>query len=546
MRFQILGPLRLWRDGVELDSGPPQQASLLALLLARAGKPVSTTELIDLIWGDGAPSSALNIIHKYVGTLRRLLEPTLLGREAGSYLLRQGNGYLFAARDGELDLSRFRALVTAGSKLDHFVEGLRLWHGSTAEAVPAAPIHAALDNEFYDACCASAELAVRLGQPARVLAPLRLAAAMAPLHESVQASLVSVLAADGQQSEALSVFRSVRHRLAEDLGVEPGPALRDVRRRVLPATRRPAQLPPDLPVFVGRDDELARLTRLLHTPRTSPLIVALHGMAGVGKSALAARFAHHVAAEFLDGQLYLDLKERTALLGGSTGAYRTLTAGKRILVLLDNVEDTAQVRPLLPNSAGCLVLVTSRAPLVGLAARDGAHLLRVELPDPRSARELLRRRLDRQASTPEIDEIAASCDRLPLALASIAGRLNGRPQLPLATVAAELSDDTRRLAAFSAESDPSAAFAESYGRLSPAAARLFRLFSLTSPAGADAETCANVCGVPVPVARAALRELTETALIDEDERGVHSAHVLVRAYSEQLLEAANGPLSLCS
>ncbi|WP_410173472.1 AfsR/SARP family transcriptional regulator, partial [Frankia nepalensis] len=247
LRLRILGPLRIWRDGVELDAGPRQQAYLLALLLVRAGRPISMSELIDLIWGDDVPASALNILQKYIGTLRRLLEPALPARETGSYLQRRGSGYLFASSPGMLDVVSFRELVDeAGTRLaeqrldaafDRYARALELWHGPAGDGLPhgstAVSLFAALNEEFFGACVTAAELAVMRGQAERVLAPLRLAAAMAPLNEAVQASLLASLAAVGRQAEALAVFGTVRARLAEELGVDPGPVLRAAHLRIL-------------------------------------------------------------------------------------------------------------------------------------------------------------------------------------------------------------------------------------------------------------------------------------------------------------------------
>ncbi|MEX5635629.1 ATP-binding protein [Parafrankia sp. FMc2] len=304
LRLQILGPLRLWRGGVELDSGPRQQAYLLALLLARAGRPTSTRELIDLIWDDGVPASARNILQKYVGALRRLLEPTLPARGTGTYLQRRGSGYLFAAAPGMLDVVTFRELVQAAEAcltrqrvdeaLDCYVQALELWHGPVGDGLAhgstTISIFAALNDEFLDACVAAAELAVPRGRPERVLPPLRLAAWMAPLHEAVQASLVFTLAAAGQQADALSVFGTVRARLADELGIDPGPALRAAHLRVLgqpPASAAgpaetaetaetatigaeegsPAGTADELPVLAGRAGEEAPCAQ----PRASSL-----------------------------------------------------------------------------------------------------------------------------------------------------------------------------------------------------------------------------------------------------------------------------------
>ncbi|MEW2428742.1 BTAD domain-containing putative transcriptional regulator [Micromonospora sp. NPDC047644] len=615
LHLEILGPLRFWRDGVEVNPGPQQQRLLLALLLARAGRPISTESLIDLIWGGDAPAAARNVIHKYVGALRRLMEPTLSTRDAGSYLRRHGNGYLLTAGTGMVvDLLAFRESTQAArvslsaerreEALDHYVEALQLWRGSPGDALAYCPaatsVFAALDGELVDVCVVAAELAVTLGQPSRVLPALRLATSIAPLHEQVQASLIYTLAAAGQQAEALSVFQTVRARLAEDLGLDPGEGLQEAHRQVLsqavtPAATvglagvpsalartplpRPAQLPPDLPIFVGRTEELATLSEWLGAcdgARTGPLIVALDGMGGVGKSTLATRFAHQVAHRFVDGQLCLDLRGhdgesetvpaaealRSLLssqgvrvssmpetLEALVGTWRSLTAGQRVLILLDNVQDFAQVRPLLPNSAESLVLVTSRKPLVGLAALDGAYLLHLDPPDMPTARALLRRRIERMpnrsaadltAPGDALDEIIELCGRLPLALAILGGRLSARPRLSLPALAAELRDGTQRLASFPGGRgvrDPRAAFAWSYDQLSPEAARLFRLFSAALSPGISAEAGASLAGVPPLVARTLLAELADAALLDEDDRGHFTSHVLVKAYAQELFLA---------
>ena len=306
LRLQILGPLRLWRNGVELDAGPRQQACLLALLFAQEGRPISTAEIIDVIWGEGAPASALNVLHKYIGALRRLVEPTLPARSTGSYLLRRGTGYLFTAGPGELDLVSFREHVLAaesalseqrhGEALDAYVTALGLWTGPAGDGFTQGPaamsIFAGLNGEFFDACTAATELAMSLDRPERVLTPLQLAAAMAPLHEPVQASLVSVLGAAGRQVEALSVFSRVRTRLADDLGFDPGHALESAHRRVLSqsATQvRPASHPEELVAegLVGRAEELAVLWQAVEAAYAGGTGLAIvEGEPGAGKTRL--------------------------------------------------------------------------------------------------------------------------------------------------------------------------------------------------------------------------------------------------------------------
>ncbi|MET8997687.1 BTAD domain-containing putative transcriptional regulator [Amycolatopsis sp. NPDC004169] len=299
--MQILGRVRLWRDGAELAPGPRQQAVLLAVLLARVGQPVSRVELIDLLWGQEAPASALNVIHKYVGSLRRLLEPGLTVRDAGSYLQRRGDGYLFDCGTGELDLVTFRRLVEAGrtaaaggeqeAALDRFAEALALWRGPAADGFGPVPVFVALDREFFDACLVASDLAVRRGRPERVLPALRLAASMAPLDEAVHAALIIGLAAGGHRAEALAVFRTIRARLAEELGIDPGAALRTAQRRALTQTLPTAAADDGgrsaRAGLVGRTAELAVLRESLTTALAGgSAVVVIEGEPGVGKTRL--------------------------------------------------------------------------------------------------------------------------------------------------------------------------------------------------------------------------------------------------------------------
>jgi DNA-binding SARP family transcriptional activator/tetratricopeptide (TPR) repeat protein len=623
VRLQVLGPLRVWRDGLELDTGPRQQRSLLALLLIREGRPISLTDLVGQVWGTDPPVSAVNVVHKYVGALRRLLEPGLPRRSAGSYLLRHGTGYRFTTDPETLDLAMFHRFVDAArdelaeghldGALDRYLDALRLCYGPAGDALAgssaAAAAFASIDNEFFDAAVAAAELSVRAGRPAEVLGPLRTAARMGRLNEPVHACLITTLTAAGQQAEALAHHRMIRDRIAAELGIDPGRELQDAQRQVLtqaavPAVEefpqpqnvaaaapgfrrasfvRPAQLPPDQPLFVGRTIELGVLRDLVigmrDGGRTAAMVIAVDGMEGVGKSTMVTHFAHTIAAEFTDGQLYLDLQGHqgedgsmpagealcTLLygLGGRAsdlpdtfdalvGTYRSVTAGMRILVLLDNVRDPSQVRPLLPNSVDSLVLITSRRPLTGLTASGGVCLFRIETLDLPEARELLEtrlaamrgRRFGDDGDTDTVAAIVECCGRLPLTLAVLAARLGTRPQWSLAEVADELRDGARRLEAFPAAegfSDPRTAFSWSYRQLSPGAARLFRLLSSALSPGVTVEACVSLSGRDCLRTRAELAELAEAALIVTDVHGRYTSHLLVKAYATELFRAAESP-----
>ncbi|GAA2216042.1 hypothetical protein GCM10009850_115110 [Nonomuraea monospora] len=413
LRLQILGPLRLWRDGAELDPGPRQQAYLLALLLAREGQPISASELIDLIWDEGAPASAVNVMHKYVGALRRLLEPALPARGTGSYLQRRGNGYLFVAGSGMLDLATFRESVEAAGAaqaeqqhevaLDCYVQALGLWQGSAGKGLAYGPaamsIFAGLDDEFFATCAAASELALSLGRPERVLPSLQLAASMAPLHEPVQAGLISVLGAAGQQAQALSVFHTVRTRLADELGIDPGPVLRAAHQQVLSKTvappveqaanvapaRTPVQAPQRpagsrqaapaaraVPAaekapasgLVGRSEELAVLRQAAESALAGGSgLVIVEGEPGVGKTRLLEEIAVEadrrgalvVWGRCLEGDgtpsMWPWVQGLGTVLDALPAAAREkwLAAGLGRLV---NPSDDAVAAPALPDSGG--------------------------------------------------------------------------------------------------------------------------------------------------------------------------------------------------
>ncbi|WP_198655346.1 ATP-binding protein [Streptomyces geranii] len=345
-------------------------------------------------------------------------------------------------------------------------------------------------------------------------------------------------------------------------------------------TSSPAQLPPAHAGFSGRTAQLDSLDALLggeadQLPATGAgtvVISAIAGTAGVGKTALAVHWASRVAARFPDGQLYVNLRgfhpsgavmtsaeavrafldafevpaERVpAGAEAQVGLYRSLCAGKRLLVLLDNARDAEQVRPLLPGAPGCLALVTSRNQLTGLVAAEGAHPLRVDLLTMTEARELLTHRLGpaRLAEDPgAVTEIINRCARLPLALSIVAARAATDPHFGLARFAGELraTGAGAGLAPFTdfTDDDPAtdvrAVFSWSYHRLSPAAARLFRLLGLHPGPDITAPAAAGLTGLKPERVRPQLTELTRAHLIDQHAPGRYTLHDLLRAYATEL------------
>ncbi|MFC8429483.1 BTAD domain-containing putative transcriptional regulator [Streptomyces sp. NPDC057253] len=341
--------------------------------------------------------------------------------------------------------------------------------------------------------------------------------------------------------------------------------------------KRPVQLPPDLSMFTGRSAELRRVHALLSPSDDRPntvVISAIGGMAGVGKTSLAVHWAHQIADRFPDGQLYADLRgfDRSGSvadpaevirgfldalgvpahripvgLDAQAALYRTLLAGHRVLVLLDNARDTEQVRPLLPGSAGCLIVVTSRNHLHGLVVADGAHPLSLDLLTAAESREFLVRRLGtrRVAEEPAAaDEIVALCGSLPLTLALVTARAAARPDRSLSSVAGELRETRGSLAAFTHDDgapDPRTAFSWSYDALTPGAARLFRLLALHPGPDASTATAAVLLRLPLKDTRPLLAELVGAHLLTQRSPGRFGSHELLRIYAGELTESYDTP-----
>ncbi|MEU8087103.1 tetratricopeptide repeat protein [Micromonospora sp. NPDC049101] len=366
--------------------------------------------------------------------------------------------------------------------------------------------------------------------------------------------------------------------LARLLGATPAEqgALATARDRIDESRRRaprapdrlvPRQLPADVARLAGRDDELARLDKLATAP-TAVVVAAISGTAGVGKTALAVRWAHRVAERFDDGQLYVNLRgfdpggqalsAATALRGfldalavpaarvpaeldAQAALYRSVLAGRRILIVLDNARDAEQVRPLLPGAPGTLVLVTSRNQLTSLVSLDGAHPLPLGLLTREAANDLLTNRLGAQrvVAEPEAAEaIITACARLPLALSIAAARAQ-QSGFPLATLAGELGTAGQRfgvLDAGDAVGEMRAVFSWSYTSLTAPAAGLFRLLGLHPGPDITVPAAASLAGLTAAAARRLLTELTRANLLTEYRPGRFTAHDLLRAYATELAD----------
>ncbi|MDT0470850.1 BTAD domain-containing putative transcriptional regulator [Streptomyces sp. DSM 41014] len=505
---------------------------------------------------------------------------------------------VFAQRIAEAKRLRADGQLSAAAELLH--AALDGWEGTPLAGLPgplAEVERSRLTEVRLNALESRLDLDLRLGRHHDVVPELVALAADHPLRERPTRLLMLALYRSGRQAEALAVYRRARNTLVAELGVEPGGALRGLQDRILaadpsldlaPAAKaepqavaaapaeplsRPAQLPADLASFTGRAPELAQLRALLPGEGELPATVvinAIAGMAGVGKTALAVHWAHEIAHRFPDGQLYINLRgfdptgatvppeEAVRLfldalgvpsqripsgLDAQAGMYRSLLADRRVLILLDNALDTAQVRPLLPGSPGCMAIVTSRNWLTGLVANDGAHPLTLKPLDAVEAHGFLARRLGEARLVAEpgaTEEIIERCARLPLALAIVAARAAAHPDFPLSAVAEELCDSHDSLDAFAGgdlSTDVRAIFSWSHRALSAPAARLFRLLGLHFGPHVSAPAAAALAGLTVREARVLLGELTHAHLLLEYLPGRYSLHDLLRVYAaERVME----------
>ncbi|HEX6686245.1 MAG TPA: BTAD domain-containing putative transcriptional regulator [Candidatus Limnocylindrales bacterium] len=595
MRIQLLGPVRVWRDDQLFDLGSGAQRAVLGLLALAVGQPLSRAELIDGVWYDRPPPpSAANVIQTYVKHLRKVLEPDRAPRARSAVLRQVGDGYALNVPPDTVDVVRFRQRLDAATaaqregRLDRaaelLAEALGLWQGHPMADVGTLVAHpkvVSLAGERHAALGRYGEVMVAAGRAAEVLPALEEAAATQPLDEAAQARLIRAYQAAGRRWQAFEVFHQVRHRLIEELGVEPGPELSSAHITVLQAESRgprpglaaraaaaPAQLPVDVPGFVARTTELARLDALLDD--SPPAAIAmLSGTAGVGKTALAVRWAHRVADRFPDGQLYANLRGfdatgtlarpaevvRTFLdalgvpasripveLEARTALYRSEMFRRRMLVVLDNARDSAQVRPLLPAGPGCLLVVTSRVQLADLVAIEGARPLALEPLTPADARQLIVRRIGASRVDQEshaVAEIIERCAGLPLALAILAARASTNPMMPLSTLASRLrrvDDRLDTLTTGDPDSDLRAVFSWSYRSLSSSAARLFRLLGLHPGPDIGTAAAASLAARSPAQVRPLLAELCRANLVIERGDGRYSLHDLLRAYASDLVE----------
>ena len=586
LRFNLLGSFEVRSQGGELVRLPAGRArTVLALLALRAGQAAASDWLIDAAWNGAPPASAATRLQGLVSDLRRAL-PT----EAGAVILTRGAGYLIDAAGEDIDLVHARTLMSLGRSQRNrgelaaaaraMAQAQGLWRGTPFDGLECARLQAEaelLDHWRADGLEELAELELELGQHAGLAGRLTQAAARYPLREGLVGCLIRALARSGRQAEAIEAYHRLRRRLADELGVDPAPPVQQIYRSILsgdrellasgpgpsPSVPRPAQLPADTADFTGRAAQAERLRAALAGRSRGPGAVpvcAISGMAGVGKSALAVHVAHRAADAFGDGTLYVNLagSARQPLaavsvlarlvrdLGGGDedlpadeaerGArYRSLLAGRKVLLVLDDARDAAQVRPLLPGQAGCAVLVTSRSGLADLHGADHVDLDVLPTGEGRGLFRLIVGESRADAEPEATGRLLRACAGLPLAIRVAGARLAARPGWTVAGVADRLAAEHRRLAELQAGGvSILASFQLSYDRLDAELARAFSMLGLADWPAFCAGQAAALCDVSVNQAERLLERLTDVHLLQSPAIGQYRMHELLWLFAGEV------------
>ncbi|MGC5009247.1 BTAD domain-containing putative transcriptional regulator [Streptosporangium sp. DT93] len=601
MTIRLLGPLDVVLGDTPRYVSGLRRKTVLAALALRVGEVISSDRLIDVVWDGRSPATAVNTLQSHISHLRGLLgaRESIVTRPSGYCLV--GENVVTDAQIIERLIGQAKQATDPGERSAHLKTALSMWRGRPLGDLSPHPwldeqaerlerVRLVAVNMFID-------VQLALGEHAGLIPEMEDLTHQHPFDEDLHRKLILALYRTGRQADALLVLHRLRLRLKEELGIVPGRPLQVLEEAILrhdasidppvavgtagraasPAPRHPtpivpAQLPPRGGRIIGRLTELGRLDRALTrgggagagSPAT---ILAIVGAPGAGKTALAVHWAQRVAGRFPDGQLYVDLRgfapsgpavaTEDALRGlldalavppdgipagleARAGLYRSLLAGKRILVVLDNARDAAQVRALLPGSPGCVALVTSRTQMTSLVVTEGAQQLSLDLLARSEARALLASRLGEErvnAETGPAEAIVEWCGGLPLALAIAAARAAAYPSRPLSRLAAEIHGDRPPLDVLTCgdpTADLRAAFSWSYRSLSADAADLFRWLGSRSDHDVTVETAAESTGLRVHHTRSLIDELAGAHLLTRRPGDRYALPGLLRAYAMEL------------
>ncbi|MFC7384852.1 AfsR/SARP family transcriptional regulator [Sphaerisporangium rhizosphaerae] len=600
MEFRVLGSLQVVDGGADLTPSAAKVRAVLAMLVLRHNQIVSTRELIDELWGERPPATALPTLHTYVYKLRKML-----GTGGPATVVTQTYGYLLATAPETIDVYRFERLVADGwnaleredaaHATEALSQALALWRGPALANLAAGELLSAQITRLEESRLRALQLRLdadlRLGRHRELISELKELIAIHPLNEDFYAKLMTALYQAGRRGEALEVYQNLRQVLVGQLGLEPSPALCRLQQRLLSANPgleqpdldpappsappaapvaavRPAQLPPDIADFVGRAEVVDRIAALLSRPAesgTAVRVICISGMPGVGETALAVHAAHRARSAFPSGQLFTELggsgvpADPGEVLAGflrATGVppgevpgdrdersklFRTWCSERQVLIVLDDAAGYAQIQPLLPGSAGCAVIVTSRFALHGFA---GAHMVELDPLTGEEGLELLSRiigpaRLSAERAAAE--HIVRLCGRLPLALRCAGSRLAAGQGLTLAKFAERLEDPRSRLSDLRvADLDVRTTFRATYERLGEPERSLFRLLGLLQTPHITMRQAGALLGCEPGHAERLLARLADCSLLSARPTALgevhYAVHELVRLYARECLE----------
>ena len=572
VEFRLLGAVEAYQDGEPIAIGYAQLQCVLAILLVEANCPVPADRLIERAWAmRRLPRRPRGALQHCMTLLRR----ALAGVE-GATISRRSAGYQITVAPDAVDLHRFQRLLDRAHAITDDEENAELLKRALAlyGAEPFAgldvpclnALRTTLDTQRWAAQLDLMDIELRRGRHAELLPELTVLAERDPLDERLAGQYMLALYRNGRQAAAMAHYHQLRRRLADQLGADPRLPLQRLYLQILGADPEldatvtirppshifsyvvPRQLPAAPRPFTGRVDELGQLDSALdeRTDADRTVVISVSGIGGIGKTWLALHWARRCVDRFADGQLYVNLRgfdpveeplsADTAVRGfldalgidpGSipngvdarVGLFRSLVADRRILIMLDNAHDASQVIPLLPGSASCTVLVTSRDRLVGLTVSHGARLVPLDMLSESEGRALLAARIGVERMTPEPDavsEVLAYCGGLPLALGVVAARATAHPFLPLAGLAAELRDAASRLDALD-EGDPAASvpgvLSWSYRSLSTEQSSVLMLMGLAPGPDIGLPAAASLTGLSIERARGVLRNLENVSLV---------------------------------
>ncbi|HEY2792096.1 MAG TPA: BTAD domain-containing putative transcriptional regulator [Micromonosporaceae bacterium] len=575
VRVRLLGPIDVTVGGAARAVTGVRRQAVLAALALHPGETVSAGRISDIVWGEARPATAANTLQSHISHLRGVLgaRHRILARPPGYRLDLRPDGTDVLTAERLIDEARRTSEPTETARV--LRTALALWRGDALADVLEMPWLRdqadRIDRLRRDAAEALIDARLALGEHEALVSELYRLVEEQPFHEHRYAQLMLALYRCGRQADALAAYQRLRIGLRDDLGLDPGAAIRELEAAILrqdttldpPRTAVtahpvPEQLPAPLSAFTGREDELSALDAAAVAGGT---LLAVSGTAGVGKTALAVQWAHQ--GVFPDGRLFVNLRgfhpggpldpadavrgflealgvpadRQPSGLDARVSLWRSVSAGRRMLVVVDNARDAEQVRPLLPGGSGPVVLVTSRHQLAGLVAADGAVPVALGTPTAGEARDMFVRRIGapRAADAPEaVDAMVERCARLPLALAITAARVAVHPELPLPALAADLDESDAGLDPFRGDdsaTDVRAVFSWSYRTLSEPAALLFRAFGLHPGPDLSLSAAASLAGVPPREVRAHIAELTRGSLLIEHVPGRYRMHDLLCLYA---------------